>query len=88
LVPFHGLCHNSIKNGNWNVFCVLDPEKCKEIGKIGHILFGGARTEKNLGKMTKKGRQKFINFSKKIYNFLVVREPRQNLSSGPRVGKG
>ena len=27
-------------------FSVLDPEKCKEIGKIGEILFGGLRTEK------------------------------------------
>jgi len=38
-------------------FSVLGPEKCKEIGKIGEIIFGGRRTEKNLGKMTKKGRQ-------------------------------
>jgi len=30
-------------------FSVLDPEKCKEIGKIGKILFGGPRKEnKNL----------------------------------------
>ena len=33
---------------NWNVFSVLDPEKCKEIGKIGEILFGGPRTEKQI----------------------------------------
>ena len=33
---------------------VLYPEKCKEIGKIGEILSGGPRTEKNLGKMTLK----------------------------------
>ena len=41
---------------------------------------------KNLGKMTKKGRQKFSKENVDIC--LVVREPRQNLSSGPRVGKG
>ena len=28
------------------LFSVDDPEKCKEIGKIGEILFGGPRTEK------------------------------------------
>jgi len=29
------------------MFCsVLDSEKCKEIEKIGEILFGGPRTEK------------------------------------------
>src|SRR6218665_167362 len=27
-------------------FSVLDPEKCKKIGKIGEILFGGPRTQK------------------------------------------
>ena len=32
---------------------VLDPEKCKEIGKIGEILVCGSRTEKKLGEMTK-----------------------------------
>src|SRR6218665_327782 len=67
---------------------VLDPENCKEIGEIGDILFGGPRTKKNLGKMTKKGCQKFRNFPKKSRNLLVVRRQRQNLSSGPRVGKG
>jgi len=29
-------------------FSVLDPKKCKEIGKIGEILFGGPRTEKQI----------------------------------------
>ena len=35
-------------------FSVLDPEKCKELWKIGEILFGGLRIVKNLWKMTKK----------------------------------
>ena len=26
---------------------LIDPEKCKEIGKIGEIVFGGPRTEKS-----------------------------------------
>jgi len=34
----------------WNLECfflsLIDPEKCKEIGKIGEILFGGPQTEK------------------------------------------
>ena len=69
-------------------FYVLDPEKFKEIEKIGEILFGGPRTEKNLGKMTKKGRQKFRNFPEKnVEIFCVVCEPRQNFVSGPRLGK-
>jgi len=29
-----------------------------------------------------------VNASKKVEIFLVVRKPRQNSSSGPRVGKG
>ena len=29
-------------------FSVLDPEKCKEIGKIGEIFLGGLRTEKKI----------------------------------------
>jgi len=29
-------------------FSVLHPEKCKEIGKIGEILFGGPRTKKEM----------------------------------------
>src|SRR6218665_1104066 len=35
----------------WNLECffsVLDPENCKEIGKIGEIVFGGLRTKKNI----------------------------------------
>ena len=67
-------------------FSVPGPEKCKEIGKIGEILFGGRRTEEKLGKMTFKSRQKFYRENVEI--FWVVREPRQNLSSGSRVGKG
>jgi len=53
----------------WKLECffyVVDPEKCKEIGKIGDILYGGSRTKKNLEKMTKKGSQKFRNFPKKM----------------------
>jgi len=30
------------------LFSVLDPEKCKKIGNIGEIVFGGPRTEKNI----------------------------------------
>jgi len=29
-------------------FSVLYPEKCKEIGKFGEILFGGLRTDKKI----------------------------------------
>ena len=47
-------------------FSVIDREKCKEIEKICDIPFGGLRTKKNLGKMTKKGRQKFRNFPEKM----------------------
>jgi len=35
----------------WNLECFFsgpDPEKCKEIGKIGEIVFGGPRTKKNI----------------------------------------
>ena len=72
----------------WNLECfsLLDPEKCKEIGKIREILFAGPRPEDKFKEMTKKGCQKFSR--ENIEVFLVVREPRQNLSSGPRVGKG
>src|SRR6218665_3319848 len=52
-------------------FSLLDPEKCKKLGKIGEILFGGARTEKNLGKMTIKGCQKFKNFPKKMWKYFL-----------------
>src|SRR6218665_435420 len=93
-------------------FSVLDPEKCKEIGKIWKILFGGTgdgspkiwggrgdgpcirppifcirspqcNREKFKGKMTKK----VVRNSENV-DILVVRGPRQNLSSGPRLGKG
>ena len=67
-------------------FSVLDPEKCTEIGKIGEIYFGGPRTEEIFREMIENGRQKISRENVEI--FLVVREPRQNLSSGPRVGKG
>ena len=30
-----------------NVFSVLYAEKCKKIGKIGEVLFGGPRTQKD-----------------------------------------
>src|SRR6218665_1585019 len=45
----------------WNLECfsLLDPEECKEIGKI---LFAGPRTEEKFKEMTKKGCQKFRNF--------------------------
>ena len=44
-------------------FTVLDPEKRKEIGKIGEILFGDPRTEKNLGKMTLRRSSEIQKFS-------------------------
>src|SRR6218665_3275138 len=40
----------------WNLECfsLLDPEKCKEIGKIREILFAGPRTEDKFKEMTKR----------------------------------
>jgi len=75
----------------WKLECfsVLNPWKCKEIVKIGEILFGGPQTEKQFrGNDFKKVVINSEIFPRKWRNFLVVREPRQNLSSGPRVGKG
>jgi len=43
---------------------VLDPKKCKEIGKIGEFCFGGPRTEKILRKMTKIRSSEIQKFSK------------------------
>jgi len=46
---------------------VREPRKNSEIfPKNVEILFGGRRTEKKLGKMTKKGRQKFRHFPEKM----------------------
>ena len=67
-------------------FYVFDPEKCKEIGKIGEIVFGGPQSEKKFRDNDLKRSSEI--FPRKFRNFLVVRELRQNLSSGPRVGKG
>jgi len=70
-------------------FSVLDIEKCKEIGKIGEILSGGLRTEKKIRENDLKRSSEIKKFPRKNVEICwVVREPRQNLSSGPRVGKG
>jgi len=71
------------------MFFVLDPENsCKEIWKIGEILFDGPRTQKQFREMTKKVVRNSEIFQRICRKFLVVREPRKTLSSGPRVGKG
>jgi len=44
-------------------FSVLYPEKCKEIGKFGEILFGGLRTDKKLRENDLKRSSKIQKFS-------------------------
>jgi len=66
-------------------FSVLDPEKCKEIGKIGEIPFGGPRTEKNFRENDQKTVVKNPEIFPRKCRFFWW--SRQNLSSGPRVGK-
>src|SRR6218665_3091686 len=57
-------------------FSVLGPEKCKEIGKIGEIIWGGRRAEKNLGKMTKK---------RVVSNSEIFQRKSRNFLCGPRT---
>jgi len=89
LILFHGLCHSYIANGNWTVFFCPWPWKMQGNWENWRNFFGwSAYREKNWGKMTKRvvKIQKFSQENVEI--FLVVREPRQNLSSVPQVGKG
>src|SRR6218665_2735197 len=52
-------------------FSVLYPEKCKEIGKFGEILFGGLRTDKKLRENDFKRSSKISEiFPRKCRNFL------------------
>ena len=71
----------------WKLECFFCPEKCKGIVKIGEI-FLVVRKPKKFRKMTKKVVRNSEIFPRKCRLFLVVREQRSNLSSGPRVGKG
>ena len=69
--------------------CVTTRKISEIFPKNVEILFGGRRTEKKLGKMTKKRSSEIQKFPREnVEIFCVVREPRQNLSSGPLVGKG
>ena len=69
-------------------FSVLDPENARKLGKLAKFFMVVRESRKNLGKMTKKRSSEIQKFSQENLVFLVVRGPRQNLSSGPRVGKG
>jgi len=82
-VLVHSFVRNQLER-RWGQFLeffyVLDPEK---------FLFGGPRTEKKFRENDYKRSSEIQKFSKENVDIcLVVREPRQNLSSGPRVVKG
>jgi len=69
-------------------FSILDLEKCKELGKLAKFFLVLREPTKYLGKMTFKRSSEIQKFSQEnVEIFWVVREPRQNLSNGPRVGK-
>src|SRR6218665_3118634 len=90
LVPFHGLCHNYIANRSWNVFSLfLTFKNARKLGKLAKFFLVVRGPTKFLGKMTLKRSSEIQKFSQENVEIsLVVCEPRQNLSSGPRLGKG
>src|SRR6218665_3860862 len=58
-------------------FLSLTLKNARKLRKLAKFSLGVREPRKNLGKMTKKGRQKFINFPKKMYTFF----------GGPRTEK-
>src|SRR6218665_360440 len=58
-------------------FLSLTLKNARKLRKLAKFSLEVREPRKNLGKMTKKGRQKFINFPKKMYTFF----------GGPRTEK-
>jgi len=69
-------------------FLSLILKNAKKLGKLAKFFLVVCEPRQNLGKMTKKVIRYSEFFPKNVEILWVVREPRQNLSSGPRVGKG
>ena len=64
---------------------LIDPEKGKEIGKIGEIVFGGPKTDTKFRENDWNRSSEIQKFSRENVEFFGGQ--RQNLSSGPLVGK-
>jgi len=64
-------------------------KNARKLGKLAKFFLVVLVPRQILGKITKKRLSEIQKFSEEnVEILLVVREPRQNLSSGPRVGKG
>jgi len=67
----------------------LTLKNARKFEKLAKFFLVVREQTKYLGKMTLKRSSEIQKFSKEnVEIYLVVREPRQNLSSGLRVGKG
>ena len=70
-------------------FVSLTLKNAMKFGKWAKFFLIVREPRKNLGKMTLKRSSEIQKFPRQNVKICwVVREPRENLSSGPRVGKG
>ena len=70
------------------IFLSLTLKNARKLGKLATFFLVVREPEKIYGKWLKKLVRNSEIFPRKCRYFLVVHEPRQNLSSGPRDGKG